>query len=192
MYGFLDVGGIVIVTMLAVMAAEGSSIPFPGFIIILTGASSLNLNFPEMAVMAVGMSIVYCVASFVPYVLGRKMQHKIKKKFLKQTESAQSLFKRYGEFSIALTRPFSVGNYISYVAGISEMDPRKYSVLTFLGIYPWSLAMLYVSHFWNKGSENLFQLLGTSSEEVYIGLAVIAAVFIGVTLFKQSCSVGRN
>ncbi|MEL7565662.1 MAG: VTT domain-containing protein [Dehalobacterium sp.] len=126
------------------MVLEGSSLPFPGMVAVLAIGNILSPNLIEAFWLALGMSLAYSLASFVPYLIGIKFQSTVHKKF--ELTKVQSWFRKYGEWSICFSRPFGVGNYISYVAGMSNVNPWRYGILTFIGIFPWAYTMLLLAN----------------------------------------------
>ncbi|WP_214483420.1 VTT domain-containing protein [Bacillus sp. SM2101] len=140
------------------MFLEGSSIPFPGIVVVLSYGLLLNPSHMEIVLTSLGMASMYTVASLIPYVLGAKMTFLFPKRFWISMEKARCWFRRYGVWSISLSRPFGIGNYISYVAGISNVKLRIYLVHTFLGILPWSVAVLMIGKLGNVTKvKQLFQ-----------------------------------
>jgi membrane protein DedA with SNARE-associated domain len=133
----------------AVIFLEGSSLPFPGIAIILAFGGLLELSYADMALAAAGMSVTYSAASLIPYFIGKKMESTMRGKFRIGIQKASLLFNRYGIWSVAFSRPFGIGNYISYLAGMSNISVVRYMVLTFVGIYPWCYVMLTLGNFFN-------------------------------------------
>lgn len=124
------------------MFLEGSSVPFPGIIVVMAFGYLLHPEIPEIFWLSLSMALVYCLASYIPYAIGRRLEINAAGKLGKRLAKAQYLFRKYGEFSICVTRPFMLGNYISYVAGMSRVKPWRYGLLTFSGIFPWAFAVL--------------------------------------------------
>ena len=83
----------------------------------------------------------------------------------KKFKKAQEWFKKYGEWSIALSRPLSIGNYISYLSGFSRVKPWRFIVLTYLGIFPWSTLLLFIG---NKGSIDTIQHFLDMSQKSWV------------------------
>jgi len=167
------------------MAFEGSSVPFPGIIIVLTYGYLLHPSIPEIMLIAFGMSITYSIASFIPYAIGWKLEEKIKKRYQTKMEKAQQIFKKYGEWSVALTRPFGIGNYISYVAGMSRIKPLKYGLLTLIGIFPWSFTMLLLGRMYKGNTNAVMSLLGTYKWYIYAGLALIVIGYFILAIYRK-------
>jgi len=135
------------------MFLEGCSLPFPGIIIVLTFGYLLHPGIEEIFLLSVGMSLVYSAASFIPYGIGRKLERNTKGKLSGKIVKTLKWFNRYGELSVCVTRPFAVGNYISYAAGMSRVKPWRYGLLTFAGIFPWAFLMLIVGKMYHGGVE---------------------------------------
>ncbi|GGE48825.1 membrane protein [Pullulanibacillus camelliae] len=140
--GWLDHLGTV--GLLLTMFIEGLSVPFPGIIIVLAYGYVMNFNIWESLLMALVMSAIYTIASFIPYLLGYKLDAFFKKRLKKSIDKARGWFNKYGLWSIAVTRPFGIGNYISYVAGISKVKWLPYGLLTLVGIFPWAFVMIFI------------------------------------------------
>ncbi|MBO8157862.1 MAG: VTT domain-containing protein [Bacillaceae bacterium] len=163
--------------LFAAMFLEGLSIPFPGIAVVLAYGYILPVNYLNTAYIAMGMSAAYSLSSLVPYVLGGKLEWFFQKPS-KGFQKARELFVRYGQWSVAVSRPFGLGNYISYAAGMSKMNLTRYLSLTFMGIYPWSYVMLLLGNYFN-GSYSAFQAF-YQNHSIYVYAAV--SVMTGVAL----------
>lgn len=183
LYDFLN--GIGAAGLIVTMILEGLSIPFPGIIVILTLGYILNLSMLQLVFVSACMSLTYSIASCIPYSIGYKLESVIRKKYEKQIKIFQRYFKKYGNFSIALLRPFAVGNYVSYIAGMSRVKLWKYILFTFLGIYPWSFAMLFLGRF-TKG--NIAAALKSTQSYmgfVYIPVALVIVAYICFLIYHR-------
>ena len=161
-----------------VMFLEGSSLPFPGLIMVLSYGYLLSPGYIDTAFISLGMSISYTVASLIPYLLGMKLEGYFSKRLEKGLKKGQIYFNKYGVWTIALSRPFGIGNYISYLAGISKVNLYKYIILTFLGIYPWSYIMILLGEYF-KGNYVMFKnYFGSYSIYGYGAAAFVIAVVI--------------
>jgi len=135
------------------MFLEGSSLPFPGIIIVLTFGYLLHPDMQQIFWLSVGMGLVYSAASFIPYAIGRKLENKGRGRFSRKLVEALKWFQHYGELSVCVTRPFVFGNYISYAAGMSRLKPWRYGLLTFAGIFPWAFLMLALGKMYHSSIE---------------------------------------
>jgi membrane protein DedA with SNARE-associated domain len=171
-----------IIGLMISMAIEGSSVPFPGILIILTYGYLLEPSLPEMSGLALGMSVSYGAASLIPYEIGRRLGGMISKRFSRKAEKALWWIDRYGAYSIALLRPFAAGNYISYAAGMSRIKPLKYLMLTLLGIYPWCFIMLFLGKTY-KGS--IGAVMGVMKPfKAYIYASIALLIICGIIVYK--------
>lgn len=164
---------------------EGASVPFPGIIAVLAYGGLLDLTLSRMAGIAALMALVYSLASLIPYFVGNKMEHLLWKKIRKGLKKASRFFNRYGIWSIALSRPFGIGNYISYLAGIGNVGLIKYLLLTFAGIFPWCFAILYLGDYLNGNYDRFLVLFDEYKIEFYgIGL-LLAILFTVYSIWKH-------
>lgn len=161
-------------------AIEASSLPFPGALFILIYGYLMKLGPWKLVLLAAANSVVYTAFTMIPYGIGHKLERFSKKRFdEKKVEKAQEWFKKYGEWSIALSRPLSIGNYISYISGVSRVKPWRFILLTFLGIFPWTTLLLFIG---NQGNLATVQRFLDMSQK--LGFVIVAAIIVlGIAWF---------
>lgn len=166
--------------LFAATALEASSLPFPGALFILIYGYIMDIGPWKLVLLAAANSVIYTLFTLIPYGIGNQLEKFSKKRMnQKKFKKAQEWFKKYGEWSIALSRPLSIGNYISYLSGFSRVKPWRFIVLTYLGIFPWSTLLLFIG---NKGSIDTIQhFLDMSQKAVLIIIAFV--VVIGIVWF---------
>ncbi|XXM71229.1 DedA family protein [Lysinibacillus sphaericus] len=166
-------------------AIEASSLPFPGVLVTLTYGYLLDPSWGKLISLAVFSSLIYTLFSYIPYGIGFKIKHTIKEKTnsknTRKVEKAQKWFRKYGLWSIALSRPLGIGNYISYVSGISKVNKMKFGVLTFIGIFPVTFIMLIVGK--NGNLESVQALMSKVQNYIFIGGAVLLIIYIVYKFF---------
>lgn len=167
------------------MFLEGSSLPFPGVIIVLSYGYLLSPGYVNTAFIAAGMSVFYTLASLIPYFLGLKLEERLPQRLKKGLKKGTAFFNRYGIWSISFSRPFGIGNYISYVAGMSNVHIIKYFILTFLGIYPWSYIMILLGNYFKGNFETLKNYFSTYSIYGY-AVVIVAIVIIGLIFYMRA------
>ncbi|MFA1821079.1 DedA family protein [Virgibacillus oceani] len=172
------------------MFLEGSSIPIPGVIIALTFGYLLSPGLIEIVTIAVGMSLFYSSASLIPFYLAAILESKFPERVKRKLAKGQDYFNRYGTWSIALSRPFGVGNYISYIAGLSKVNPIRFFLLTFLGIYPWSMIMLWLGHYFSGNTEAFYEFF--RSQQIYLYGVVGAVIVVGAFYFWKKRTRSRT
>jgi membrane protein DedA with SNARE-associated domain len=169
--------------LFAAMFLEGSSLPFPGIAVVLAYGFILPFSYWNTVWVAAGMSLVYCLASLIPYFLGSRLEGLFQKK--KGLQKAKDLFVRYGGWSVAISRPFGIGNYISYVAGMSRMKLTSYLFLTFVGIYPWSYVMILLGNYFNGSYETFQAFYQEHTVYLYSAVAILFAI-LSVYFFMKN------
>ena len=181
-----------LVGLFAAMFLEGSSLPFPGIAVVLAYGYILPFSYWNTVWVAAVMSVVYWMASLLPYFLGSKLEGLFQKRPKIGLQKAKDLFVRYGAWSVAMSRPFGLGNYISYVAGMSKMRLTPYLLLTFIGIYPWSYVMILVGNYFNGSYEAFKAFYQNNSVYLYIAAAISLGIIFLFFFIKDKRNEGRT
>ena len=149
-YGTMGWPGVVFL-----MAIESAAIPFPSELImplagwLLIEATGDSAWFVLMAGFygALGNLLGSWVAYWVSAFGGRPLLYKYGKYVLltrEEVDRAEVWFRKYGDWIVFFSRMLPVvRTFISIPAGISRMNFLKFSILTFIGSYPWSLGLAY-------------------------------------------------
>ncbi|MFC0522183.1 DedA family protein [Pontibacillus salicampi] len=170
--------------LLISLAIEASSLPFPGGIVVLAYGYVLKSSAWASFGIAILAGLVYTAFSYIPYYIGRKLDHKVKNWFkTNKIDKAERWFKRCGEWTIALSRPLGLGNYISYFSGLSNVKPVRFGSITFIGIFPWIYAMLLLGKMGNL--QSMKQMLSSFQQYVFIGIAIIVLCIIGFKAIQK-------
>ncbi|WP_067730278.1 DedA family protein [Oceanobacillus damuensis] len=177
-----------ILGLFASVAIEASSLPFPGGLLALMFGYLLNLTFIQLVLYGLMASIIYTVFSLIPFLIGLKMEERLKKMTSRKgIEKAQASFKRFGIWSVALSRVLGIGNYVSYVAGISKMRIWNFLLLTMIGITPWMIGMLWLGSIGNI--ESVQKIIG---ELQFYGILLIAIAIIGFVIYRKKVKPQNN
>ena len=140
------------------MAIESACIPFPSEIImplagwILVKDRGHGMEYLLLAGLygAVGNLIGSIVAYYAGAWGGRPLLQKYGRYVLitpRELDWADRWFARYGEITVFATRLMPVvRTFISFPAGIARMNFWRFSLLTFAGAYPWSLALAFAGY----------------------------------------------
>ncbi|RBP37419.1 DedA family protein [Garciella nitratireducens] len=147
----IDQYGYIVIVITAFL--EGASIPFPGSPILVLSGFLIYQGKIHLWLAVLLATTFYTIASIIPYSIGKKLKEKLfdfLEVYLKipreKIDKIKAVFNQYGEISICLTRPFFIGNYISYFAGISQIPLIRFLPLTFIGIMPWSFLYLVLGY----------------------------------------------
>lgn len=176
--------------LLGAMFLEGSSIPFPGIVVVLGFGSLERPSFNHSLVVAFFMATTYTLASFIPYAIGRKLGIKVlsifdkRKKIKASIDKSKEIVDKYGIFTIAISRFFGWGNKISYIAGVSKINCLSYGILTFIGIYIWSLIMVNIGKIFKGNTHLAIEMIKKYTLYMYIIVGVVVVIYFGILLIK--------
>jgi membrane protein DedA with SNARE-associated domain len=135
--------------VLLLMTVESCGVPVPSEVVMplagaLAGAGHLNLAWAILCGAAgnlAGSLIAYGLAARfgIGLLLGPGARLGISRRHL---ELADRWFERYGLVAVFLGRLVPVvRTYISFPAGLAQVPPGRFCLLTFLGALPWSAAL---------------------------------------------------
>jgi len=174
---WVQAGGLIAVLLL--MAAESCGIPFPsevimpaaGFFAAQGRISLLGAVIAGAAGNLLGSIIAYVVARRygAPILLGPGRRVGIR---ASHVEIADGWFRRYGAAAVFFGRLLPVvRTYISFPAGMAQVEPLRFAALTFAGALPWCLALAWLG---NQVGANWESISGPI-EKAAIAIAVIVA-----------------
>lgn len=140
------------------MAIESACIPLPSEIV-MPFAGYLASVGKFSLVGAATMGAVGCnIGSTLAYVIAAKGGRRAIERwgtyiFIRPAELAQTerFFARYGALAVFVGRLLPVvRTFISFPAGLARMPMLRFQVYTFLGSWPWCLALAYVGYVLGK------------------------------------------
>jgi len=175
----LGYGGVVLL-----MAIESANIPLPSEVIMpfagfLVAQGSLNLWLVGLAG-AVGCTIGSIFSYWLGKLGGRPLVEKYGKYILishHDLDLADQWFKKRGEITVFFGRLLPViRTFISFPAGISEMNFGRFVLYSFLGSLPWSLFLAYIGLKLGENWEKL-RTYFHGLDWVILGLIVIGIVW---------------
>ncbi|MCR1898994.1 DedA family protein [Irregularibacter muris] len=175
-YGYL---AIIVISMI-----EGASIPFPGSIVLFLVGFIVSLGQMNIWIAILLGAACYTVASILPYYIGKNLKESLiiflekyfrisKEKFY----TVEKVFNEYGEVSVCLSRPFFIGNYISFLAGVAHVRMKKYLLLTFIGILPWATLHMGLGYLFRGNYDKAIGLL-----KKYNFVFIIVVILIGIVM----------
>ncbi len=168
------------------MLVESAGIPMPSEVIMpFSGflVADGRMNFWVVTIIgAFGNLAGSLLAYWIGYKGGRPLIEKYGRYILiskHDLDLADRWFKSYGNAAAFFGRMLPiVRTYISFPAGIAEMDIKKFSIYTFLGALPWCAVLTYagvkMGNNWELIREKLhnFDLLVTALIIIFIVLYV--------------------
>ena len=138
--------------ILLLMAIESACIPLPSEVIMpfsgyLVHTGRFNL-FWVATFGALGCNLGSFIAYYIGYYGGRPLVERYGSYIFlshKELDWADHFFARYGNRAVFISRLLPVvRTFIALPAGIARMPQWRFHVYTFLGSWPWCLALAYV------------------------------------------------
>ncbi len=138
--------------ILLLMAIESACIPLPSEVIMpfsgyLVHTGRFNL-FWVATFGALGCNLGSLIAYYLGYYGGRPLVERYGSYIFlshKELDWADHFFARYGDRTVFISRLLPVvRTFIALPAGIARMPQWRFHVYTFLGSWPWCLALAYV------------------------------------------------
>ncbi|QTL52896.1 MULTISPECIES: DedA family protein [Priestia] len=162
---------------------EGSAFPFIGTFFIVTVGFILDLSWFEIGGISILGSFLYAVGSYIPYFIGYKLGNSLENRLSPSKraglEKAKANFSKYGIWSIVISSPLHLGNVIPFLAGVSNMNLRLYTLLTMIGIAPTTFLFLSIGHFYNGDTETAIKTIKDYQSLLFTGFVIITVGYIG-------------
>jgi LPXTG-motif cell wall-anchored protein len=166
------------------MLAESACIPFPSEVTMLVGgwyAATGDLDFFWVGTAGVLGNLV---GSWIAYAVGRTTGRELLDRYGRYVlirshdiDRAEVWWEKYGEAATFFSRLLPViRTFISLPAGIARMPFGKFSVLTFLGVIPWTFALTWVGVVVEDNWENVLGYFNIPT--LIIGALLVAAAGI--------------
>jgi membrane-associated protein len=146
-------------------------------------------EFVDLFVLWVIISIAGVLGNFVgywfgkksgPYIYQRKDTFFFKKKYLMR---ATDFYNQYGGWAIVAARFVPIiRTFAPIVAGVVQMDKKKFTYFNFIGCAAWVLVMLFAGHFLYKWVLNNFNI--DLKEHLEMIVIIIVAVSTIPIIYK--------
>lgn len=171
------------------MAIESANIPLPSEIImpfsgwILIRDKGLGAYYVVMAGLygAIGCTVGSVASYWLGSWGGRPLVERYGRYVLlsrKDLDLADRWFARWGDWAVFVARLLPVvRTFISFPAGISRMSFTKFTLLSFLGSFPWCLGLAYGGYVLGEHWEALRQVMRP------FDFPIIAAVLVLIGLY---------
>ena len=172
----------------------GDSLLFVAGILSTTLVDSISLNtgsdFFNLLIISGLCSIAGILGNTVGYMTGRKVgpamfswrdRFLFKKKYLFQ---AKDFYERRGGGAIILARfvPF-IRTFAPIVAGIVQMDRKKFGFFNIVGCIAWVVSMLFIGHYLNTFTKKQFNFdLEKHLEVIVIGIVLVTTAPVIIKL----------
>jgi len=172
------------------MAIESACIPFPsevimplaGWILIKERGHGLEYLLLAGFYGALGNTIGSLVAYYAGAWGGRPLLERYGRYVLitpREIETADRWFSKYGEITVLATRLMPVvRTFISLPAGIARMNVWRFTILTFIGAYPWSIALAWAGYALGENWERVGDYLRPVSIPIAIVVLALGVYFV--------------
>ncbi|MFA6296573.1 MAG: DedA family protein [Patescibacteria group bacterium] len=171
------------------MLAESCGIPMPSEVIMpfsgfLVADGKLNF-WLVVFIGAFGNLIGSLLAYWIGIKGGRPFIEKYGKFILishHDLDLADSWFKRFGQWTVFFGRLLPViRTYISFPAGIAEMNIAKFSLFTFLGAFPWCVLFTWLG----VKMGNNWELIREKLHNFDMAILILVIVLIGLYIYRH-------
>jgi membrane protein DedA with SNARE-associated domain len=163
---------------------EGSALPFIGSFIMVTVGFILDLTWFEMVWISITGSFLYAIGSWIPYFIGYKFGKSVEDRLSdvkrEKLTKAKKAFSKNGVWSVAISSPLHLGNFVPFLAGISHMKLRTYTLLTMIGIAPSTFLFLSIGHFYPGDFRNVMNTVTDYQLLLLILFALITLFYMGI------------
>ena len=151
-------------------------------------------EFSHLLILMILISIAGIIGNYVGYWFGRKsgpfLYHRkdsffFKKKYLNQ---AHEFFEKHGGTAIIFARFLPIiRTFAPIVAGIVDMDKKKFTYYNIVGCIAWVAAMLLAGHFLQKFISNQFGFdLKEHLEVIVLSIVLVTTLPVLIKLFSRS------
>ena len=187
--GYLGIAGL--------MAMESACIPIPSEVIMpfsgyLVFQGRFRLLWVALAG-ALGCNVGSIVAYAVGATGGRRLVESYGRYVLisrKDLEMADHWFERFGDATVFVARLLPVvRTFIALPAGVSRMNFLRFNIYTFLGSFPWCLALAYIGVKMGANWDTLGPYFHRFDSALLL-LFVLAAVWFVVHRWKHRLPAG--
>jgi membrane protein DedA with SNARE-associated domain len=97
----------------------------------------------------------------------------------KEIEQGDRFFAKYGEITVFASRMVPLlRSFVSIPAGIARMNIWRFSILTFLGSYPWSLALAASGYVAGENWEDIAGYMRPVSIPITVGVLMFGIWFV--------------
>ncbi len=173
----------------------GDSLLFVAGIFSTTLVDSISLNtgsdFLNLLIIASLCTIAGILGNTVGYITGRKVgpamfnwrdRYLFKKKYLYQ---AKEFYDKHGRGAIIIARFLPlIRTFAPIVAGIVNMDKKKFGLYNMVGCVAWVVSMLFIGHYLNSFTKTQFGIdLEKHLEVIVICIVLVTTAPVLIKLF---------
>ncbi|MEH7013626.1 VTT domain-containing protein [Neobacillus niacini] len=168
---------------------EGSALPFIGSFIMVTVGFILDLTWFEMVWISIAGSLLYALGSWIPFFIGYKFGKSVENRLSytkrEKLAKAKDAFTKNGVWSVAISSPLHLGNFVPFLAGMSHMNLRTYTLFTIIGIAPSTFLFLSIGRFYTGDINTVINTINDYQLLLFILFGVITSIYMGFKIFSH-------
>jgi membrane protein DedA with SNARE-associated domain len=93
---------------------------------------------------------------------------------------AKKVFSKNGVWNVAIWSPLHLGNFVPFLAGMSHMKLRTYTLLTMIGIAPSTFLFLSIGHFYPGDFSTVMNTVTDYQLLLFILFSLITLFYMGI------------
>jgi membrane protein DedA with SNARE-associated domain len=176
--------------VILLMAVESACIPLPSELIMPLAGWMLikdkGLGFEWVVLAGLCGAIGNTVGSLIAYYAGDRGGRPLIERYGKYVllshhdlDLADRFFQRWGNWAVFFARLMPiVRTFVSLPAGISKMPVGKFTLFTFAGSFPWSMALAAGGYFLGENWEDLRNWMRPADIPIAIVLVILVAWYV--------------
>lgn len=168
---------------------EGSALPFIGSFIMVTVGFILDLTWFEMVWISIAGSLLYALGSWIPFFIGYKFGKSVENRLSytkrEKLAKAKDAFTKNGVWSVAISSPLHLGNFVPFLAGMSHMNLRTYTLFTMIGIAPSTFLFLSIGRFYTGDINTVINTINDYQLLLFILFGVITSIYMGFKILSH-------
>jgi len=160
----------------------------------LIGLGQVRIEVLDLFLLTALISIVGILGNTVGFTFGRRIgptmfswrdRYLFKKKYLYQ---AQEFYDKHGRVAIIAARFLPIiRTFAPIIAGIVQMDRKKFAYYNIVGCVAWVTSMIFAGHFLQKWLFEWFGIdLKTHLELIVLGIVLVTTAPVLIKLFSRS------
>jgi membrane protein DedA with SNARE-associated domain len=176
--------------VILLMAVESACIPLPSELIMPLAGWMLikdkGLGFEWVVLAGLCGAIGNTIGSLIAYYAGARGGRPLVERYGKyillshhDLDLADRFFQRWGNWAVFFARLIPiVRTFVSLPAGISNMPVGKFTLYTFAGSFPWSMALAAGGYFLGENWEDLRNWMRPADIPIAIVLVILVAWYV--------------
>ena len=168
----------------ALMFLESSFFPFPSEIVMIPAGFLAFKGDMNLALVIITGILGSLAGAWFNYILASKFGRTLLLKFMskEKVEKLENFFERHGHISTFTGRLIpGIRQYISFPAGLANMNPLKFSLYTSLGAGIWVTILTLLGYFLGANEDLIHKYL----KEITIITIILVTILVGFYAWRH-------